>query len=90
MFTVRFWRQSAELAARGAAHMALGAGVADASTLWEISAWQVLGAAGLGALLSVLTSLITMEAGERGSPLATRHLATARGRHRDESERGGL
>ena len=71
MWTTRFWKRTAELAVRGAAQFALAAGIADAASLWELSPVVVAGAAALGALLSLLTSVIAAIPGDSSSPLAT-------------------
>ncbi len=69
MFAWRFWRETIERATKSGAQavvLALGGGI----NLYEMNVTILLGAAGAGALLSLLTSLATVGVGAAGSPSA--------------------
>jgi hypothetical protein len=70
MFTKTFWKQAAERAVKTAAQGAILALGGDAANVLHANVWVVLGAAGGGALLSLLTSLVTSGTGEKDSPSA--------------------
>jgi membrane associated rhomboid family serine protease len=72
MFTFAFWRQALERALKSAAQAVLLAwGGGDlVANLFELDASIALGAALGGAVLSVLTSIISLPVGEEGSPSA--------------------
>ena len=70
MFSLNFWRQALERAVKSAAQdigkalILVGAG----ATIWEVN-WQViLGAALLGAVFSLVTSIGSAPFGESDSP----------------------
>ncbi|MEV5360564.1 holin [Micrococcus luteus] len=67
MWTLEFWKNVVERAIKTAAQFAIGAGVGGAASIFDLNLLTVLGAAGVGALLSVLTSLGT-EALPVGNP----------------------
>lgn len=67
MWTVEFWRNLLERAIKTAAQFAIGSGIAGATNVLDLDLLTVLGAAGMGALLSVLTSIGT-EAIPLGNP----------------------
>jgi hypothetical protein len=73
MFTLAFWKAAGERAAKSAGQF--GAAVVAADWLepgnWEVlqaSIWTVLSAAGVGAVMSLLTSLASAQIGVHGSP----------------------
>ncbi len=71
MFTWRFWRETIERAIKsGAQAVILALGASEGLNLFEMDAMLLLGAAGAGAVLSVLTSLTTANVGAFGSPSA--------------------
>ncbi len=71
MFTWRFWRETIERAIKsGAQAVILALGASEGLDLFEMDLLLLLGAAGAGALLSVLTSLTTVGVGASGSPSA--------------------
>lgn len=94
MWTIEFWRNVAERAIKSAAQFAIGAGVGGAANILELDIANIGGAAALGALLSVLTSLGT-EALPVGNP-GTASLAKSviavdpepSGDHRDDDGNG--
>jgi hypothetical protein len=71
LFSVQFWRNTLELAVRGAAicgGTAIGGSTVDA---WHLDWKAVSGFALSGAVLSVVASLSSIEVGQKGSPLMT-------------------
>jgi hypothetical protein len=71
LFSVQFWRNSLELAVRGAAicgGTAMGGSGLDA---WHLDWKAITGFALSGAVLSVVASLSAIEVGQKGSPLVT-------------------
>lgn len=72
IFSLQYWKNTAELVIRGAAIAAvtaMGGSVIDA---WHLDWKTVGGMAASGAILSLLTSLSSATVGEKGSPLVTR------------------
>lgn len=75
MWTSRFWKQSAERAAKSAAQALIG--------MWTLDGFNVLhahwdlafGIAGGAAVLSVLTSIVTSGIGEPNDPSAVKQTA---------------
>jgi hypothetical protein len=71
MFTWRFWRETSERAIKsGAQAVILALGASEVLDLFAMDFMLLLGAAGAGGLLSVLTSLTTIRVGATGSPSA--------------------
>ncbi len=71
MFSWRFWRETIERAVKsGAQAVILALGASEVLDLFTMDFMLLLGAAGTGALLSVLTSLTTVSIGATGSPSA--------------------
>jgi hypothetical protein len=71
MFTWRFWRETIERAVKsGAQAVILALGGSEILNLFEMDAVLLLGVAGAGAFLSVLTSLTTVKLGATDSPSA--------------------
>ncbi len=69
MFTVTFWKQTAERAIKSAAQALLGLWVGDtAFNAWNADWKKAAGVALGGAVLSVLTSLASASVGRSGSP----------------------
>jgi Putative lactococcus lactis phage r1t holin len=72
LFTLQFWKNTLELAVRGAAicgGTAIGGSAVDA---WHLDWRAISGFALSGAMLSVVASLSAIEVGQKGSPLVTR------------------
>lgn len=67
MFTLIFWKATAERAVKSFAQ-ALAAVLAGGTTLWEVSWAEALAVAGMTALLSVLTSVASVPVGSHSSP----------------------
>lgn len=68
MFTKRFWRQALERATKTAAQAVVAVLVADGANVLTLD-WAVVGGAVLtGAVLSLLTSLVSLPLGEPDSP----------------------
>lgn len=71
IFSISFWRTTAELVLRGAAvaaATAMGGSLVDA---WHLN-WKTIGGMALsGGLLSLVTSLSSSQIGQKGSPLVT-------------------
>lgn len=70
MFTKSFWKQALERAIKTSAQAALLVIPADAANIVHANVWVVLAAAGGGALISLLTSVVTSGVGEKDSPSA--------------------
>lgn len=71
MFTWRFWRESLERGIKsGAQAVILALGASQGLDLFEMDFLLLVGAAGAGTLLSVLTSLTTVSVGASDSPSA--------------------
>ena len=71
MFTWRFWRETIERAIKsGAQAVILALGGSEILNLFAMDAVLLLGVAGAGAFLSVLTSLTTVNLGASNSPSA--------------------
>ncbi len=71
MFSWRFWRETIERAIKsGAQAVILALGASEGLDLFEMDLLLLLGAAGAGALLSILTSLTTVSVGASNSPSA--------------------
>lgn len=69
MFTLTFWKQTAERAIKSAAQALLGLWVgAEAFNAWEVDWKKATGVALGGAILSVLTSLASAGVGKKDSP----------------------
>lgn len=69
MFTVTFWKQTAERAIKSAAQALLGLWVGDqAFNAWNADWKKAAGVALGGAILSVLTSLASASVGHSDSP----------------------
>ena len=70
MLTATFWKAAAERAIKTAAQVAASALTADGLGLLDVD-WAAIGSvAGLAALASVLTSIVTAGVGEPNSPSA--------------------
>lgn len=71
MWQWRFWRETIERAVKsGAQAVILALGASEGLDLFEMDLLLLLGAAGAGAVLSVLTSLTTISIGASNSPSA--------------------
>jgi hypothetical protein len=71
LFSLQFWRNTLELAVRGAAicgGSAVGGSAVDA---WHLDWKAIAGFALSGAVLSVVASLSAIEVGQKGSPMLT-------------------
>ncbi len=69
MFTKKFWQETIERAIKsGAQAVILALGASQGLDLFDMDAALLLGAAGAGALLSVLTSLVSVNVGATSSP----------------------
>ena len=78
MFTIRFWRDTAERAVKTAAQSAVGLFVAD-QTVMSLD-WSQAGAVvGTAAVVSVLTSIVSSGIGDKGTASA---VTLVGGRHR--------
>lgn len=64
MHTRRFWADALERAVKSAAQLAIVAFGAGATNILSVDALAVLGAAGAGFVLSVLTSLASSKVGD--------------------------
>lgn len=71
MWTVTFWKATAERAVSSAAQGALTAWLGDAVLPQGLPGWAVLAAAGSMALLSLLKSLIASQVGNSGPSLVS-------------------
>lgn len=73
MFTWKFWKRASERAGKSAAQAVIGALVVDGVlNVWTVD-WKLgLGVAAGGALLSYLTSIVSLPLGETDSPDLTR------------------
>lgn len=70
MFTKSFWKQALERAIKTAAQAAAALLTANGTGLLDVN-WSVIGSvAGLAALASILTSIVTSGVGEKDSPSA--------------------
>lgn len=68
MWTLAFWKDTAERALKTAAQaVVLGLGLAQGANLFEMDFMAALGLAAGGAVLSVLTSIISAPFGEKGT-----------------------
>ncbi|MGH3388940.1 MAG: holin [Actinomadura sp.] len=67
MFTANFWRDAIERAIRTAAQALIGILGAGATGLLDIDWPAALSAAGLAALLSLLTSIVASGVGTKGT-----------------------
>lgn len=71
MMSWRFWRETIERGVKsGAQAVILALGASEGLDLFTMDFGLLVGAAGAGALLSVLTSLATVGVGASGSPSA--------------------
>lgn len=71
IWTVSYWRNTAELVLRGAAIGAvtgMGGSLVDA---WHLNWHTITGMALSGGFLSLVTSLSSSQLGQKGSPLVT-------------------
>lgn len=68
MFTKYFWKLSVERAIKSAAQAAILAFGGGATNLLSVPGIAVLGAAGAGFVLSVLTSIASNQISEEGTP----------------------
>jgi hypothetical protein len=68
MFTVAFWRQTAERAVKTAAQFAIVGLGGNFVSAWDADWRMVAGAAAAGAVTSVLTSVASQGVGPGGSP----------------------
>lgn len=72
MWTKNFWKQAAERALKSAAQAAVGTFILDGFNALNAD-WKLAGGVALGgAILSVLTSVVTSAAGEPNDPSAVR------------------
>jgi len=72
MWTRKFWKQAGERAVKSAAQAAVGTLILDGFNALHAD-WQLAGGVALGgAILSVLTSVITSGIGEPDDPSAVR------------------
>jgi len=77
VWTVQFWKNTAELVLRGAAIAALTAMGGSALDAWHLN-WATIGGMALsGGFLSLVTSLSSSQLGQKGSPLVTRPVVDA-------------
>lgn len=68
MWTISFWKDTAERAIKTAAQaLILGAGLAQGANLFEMDFMAALGLAAGGAVLSLLTSIVSAPFGEKGT-----------------------
>lgn len=71
MWTVQFWKNTAELVLRGAAIGAVTGMGGSALDAWHLN-WATIGGMALsGGFLSLVTSLSSSQFGQKGSPLLT-------------------
>jgi len=70
MWTVKFWKQTAERAIKSAAQSLVGLWTLDQFNVLHADFALAFGVAGGAALLSALTSLVTVGVGEKDSPSA--------------------
>lgn len=78
MWTIEFWKNVLERAVKTAAQFAVGTLVGDAANILTLNWMVLLGAAGSGFLLSVLSSLGTeaLPLGNEGTASLTKAVAT--------------
>lgn len=67
LFTVEFLRDAAERAIRTAAQSALTALGGDAFDVWAVNWQTVAGISAGGAVVSILTSIVATQFGDKGS-----------------------
>lgn len=79
LFSFQFWKNTLELTVRGAAICGGSAMGGSALNAWHLDWRAITGFALSGAVLSVVTSLSSIEVGQKGSPLIT-----ASGVHNDD------
>jgi hypothetical protein len=72
MWTVQFWKNTIELAVRGAAITGGTAMGGSAFDIWHLDWKTISGFALSGAVLSTVASLSSIEVGAKGSPLVTK------------------
>lgn len=71
MFTVKFWKSAAERAVKSAAQALVGVWAVDGVfNLWSVEPGQAAGIAAGAAVLSLLTSLVSLPFGEPNSASA--------------------
>lgn len=70
MWTLGFWKQVAERAIKTAAQAALAFFVVGQTVFADVNWLAVAGAAGVGAIASVLTSIASIGVGQPDSPSA--------------------
>jgi hypothetical protein len=68
MFSASFWKQAAERAIKSAAQALIGLWIGDGFNAWTIDVKLASGVAGGAALLSVLTSIVSLPVGQQTSP----------------------
>jgi Putative lactococcus lactis phage r1t holin len=73
LFSLQFWKNSIELAVRGAAITGGTAMGGSGFDVWHLDWKTISGFALSGAALSVVASLSAIEVGQKGSPLVTKH-----------------
>lgn len=71
IFSVQFWRNTLELAVRGAAICGGSAMGGSAFNVWHLDWKDISGFALSGAVLSVVASLSAIQVGAKGSPMVT-------------------
>lgn len=70
MFTKSFWKQALERCIKTAAQAAAALLTADGTGVLDVNWGTVASVAGLAALASLLTSIVTSGVGEKDSPSA--------------------
>jgi hypothetical protein len=68
MFSAIFWKQAVERAVKSAAQALIGLWIGEGFNAWTIDVKLASGVAGGAALLSVLTSVVSLPLGQQGSP----------------------
>jgi hypothetical protein len=68
MFSAIFWKQAVERAVKSAAQALIGLWIGDGFNAWTIDVKLASGVAGGAALLSVLTSVVSLPLGQQDSP----------------------
>jgi len=77
IWTVNYWKSTAELVLRGAAIGAVTGMGGSAIDAWHLN-WATIGGMALsGGFLSLVTSLSSSQLGQKGSPLVTRPVVDA-------------
>jgi hypothetical protein len=73
MFTVHFWKSTAERAVKSAAQALVGVWAVDGVfNLWSVEPGQAAGIAAGAAVLSLLTSIVSLPFGDSDTPSLVR------------------